>query len=37
MLYQKDEPYKYVLPLKKWVDWMSIKQEKMSLPQVPKS
>ena len=28
MLHQKDESYKYALPLKKWVDWISMRREK---------
>ena len=30
MLHQKDESYKYVLPLKNWVGWISTRQEKKS-------
>ena len=28
MLYEKHESYKYVLPLKIWVDWLTTRQEK---------
>ena len=28
MLHQKHESYKYVLPLKNWVDWITTRQEK---------
>ena len=28
MLHQKHESYKYVLPQKKWVDWLTTRQEK---------
>ena len=28
MFHQKNEPYKYVLPIKNWVDWIATRQEK---------
>ena len=35
MLHRKHEPYKYVLPLKNWADWITTRREKM--PQCQKS
>ena len=33
MLYQKHKSYKYVLPLKNWVDWITTRQGKISQSQ----
>ena len=33
MLHQKHESYKFILPLKKWIDWISRRRDKMSQPQ----
>ena len=33
MRWQKHESYKYILPLKNWVNWINTMQEKMSQPQ----
>ena len=33
MLHYKHEPYRYILPMKKWVDWISARWEKMLQPQ----
>ena len=33
MLHQNHESYKYVVPQKIWVDWITTRREKMSQPQ----
>ena len=33
MLHYKHEPDRYILPMKKWVDWISARWEKMLQPQ----
>ena len=33
MLHKNHDSYRYILSLKKWVDWIRIRREKMSQPQ----
>ena len=33
MLHQNHESYRYILPLKKWADWISSWRDKMLQPQ----